>query len=221
MSNSWLNPLVNYYKIFFGEKANIIIDVGTRDGDDAFFLQQLLNANEIYTIDAREKAVQETINKYPNFKTFHTAIANYDGFTQFCEVISEDKDYAGSSSISNYKFSRPEYEHIIIEIPVLRMKTFMDRNDLYNKVIDIIKIDIEGYTAQFLYSMDQYIYNVKMFHMETEKNATHKDHRNSADVASYMREKGFMLVATQYEWGEEIEDQIWVNKKFLEKKHYG
>ena len=221
MSNNWLKPLVDYYKIFFGDNANLIIDVGTRDGDDAYFLQQALGASEIYTIDAREKAVKSTVEKYPHFKTFHIAIANYDGVTQFCEVISEDKDYAGSSSISNYKFSRPEYEHIVIEMPVIRMKTFMDRNALYDKTIDIIKVDIEGYTAQFLYSMDQYIHNVKMFHVETEKNATHRDHKNSSAVAAYMQEKDFMLIATQYEWGDEIEDQIWVNKKFLEKKHYG
>lgn len=221
MSNLWLEPVVEYYKIFFGDNADIVIDVGTRDGEDANFIKEKLNSKKVYAIDARENAVKETKTKYPDFMVFHTAITNYDGITSFCEVISDDKDYAGSSSIYNNKFERPEYEHLVIEVPTIRMKTFMDRHGLYDKTIDIMKVDIEGYTAQFLYSMDQYIYNVKMFHLETEKEATHDDHKNNLEVASYMREKGFRLIATQYEWDEEIEDQIWINKNFIEERYYG
>ena len=50
-----------------------------------------------------------------------------------------------------------------------------------------------------------------MFHLETEKWPTHTTHRNSTEVANVMKSHGFILVAKQYQWGEDIEDQIWVN----------
>jgi FkbM family methyltransferase len=203
---------VSYYKIFFGNTADIIIDVGTRDGDDAEYLRKSLKAKSVFAIDARHEAIEQTKKKYPDFNVFETAIANYNGTTSFCVIKSKDKDYAGSSSIYNNKFDRPEYPYETIEVPVITMKKFIEDNGLQDSIIDFIKVDIEGYTAQFLYGLGNYINNVKFFHLETEKYPTHDDHRNSADVADYIRKKGFKLVATQYEWGEDIEDQMWINE---------
>jgi hypothetical protein len=59
--------------------------------------------------------------------------------------------------------------------------------------------------------MHRYIKNVKMFHLETEKWSTHATHRNSIEIANIMRSHGFKLIGRQYQWGEDIEDQIWVN----------
>ena len=36
MENIWLEPVVDAWKTYFGSKsAKIVVDVGTRDGDDA------------------------------------------------------------------------------------------------------------------------------------------------------------------------------------------
>lgn len=217
LSKLWMAAPVSYYKIFFGNTANIIIDVGTRDGDDAEYLRKALKATEIFAIDARHEAVENTKKKYPDFKVYETAISNYNGNTDFYVVTSKDKDYSGSSSIYNNKFDRPEYPNEKIEVPVITMKQFIEDAGLQDSIIDFVKVDIEGYTAQLLYGMGNYINNVKFFHLETEKYATHDDHKNSADVADYIRKKGFKLVAIQYEWGEDIEDQMWVNEALCQK----
>lgn len=208
---------VSYYKIFFGNTAKVIFDVGTRDGDDAEYLRKALKGETIFAIDARHDAVEKTKKKYPEFRVFETAISNYTGTTSFCVVKSKNKDYSGSSSIYNNKFDRPEYAYEEIEVPVTTMKDFIENNNLENCIIDFMKVDIEGYTAQLLYGMGNYISNVKFFHLETEKYATHNDHKNSADVADYMRKRGFKLIGMQYEWGEDIEDQIWVNEALCQK----
>lgn len=215
LSTSWIRPAIDYYKIFFGDTADIVIDVGTRDGDDAFLISNELNSKYIYAIDAREEAVEETKNKYSNFNIFHTAISDYIGTTKFCSVISDDKDYAGSSSISNYKFAREEYKHKIIEVPVTTMDTFIEQNNLAFKFLDFVKVDIEGYTWEFLKGFQNHMNNVKMFHLETEIRSTHKKHKNSKEIKKYLKSKNFILVGTQYEWDSEIEDQIWINKYLI------
>jgi FkbM family methyltransferase len=215
MSNAWISPVIEYYKIFFGNAADIVIDVGTREGDDAYLIKQRLITKNIYAIDAREEAAKLTKEKYPDFNVFYTAISNYTGITNFCSVISEDPDYVGSSSIYNKKFRRKEYKHNVIEVPVTTMDNFIESNNLSYKFLDIVKVDIEGYTFQLLEGFTKHINNVKMFHLETEKKSTHKKHVNSESVAEYMRSKNFVLVGTQYEWGSEIEDQIWINKYLI------
>ena len=215
MSNPWISPVVEYYKIFFGDAADIVVDVGTRDGNDAEFIQKNLMTKNIYAIDAREEAAQKTKDLHPDFDVFYTAISNYNGTTKFCRVLSDDEDYVGSSSIYNKKFRRKAYEHEVIEVPVQTMDSFIEDNGLDYKFLDIVKVDIEGYTFQFLEGFTKHINNVKLFHLETEKNSTHKNHVNSDEIINYMNSKNFILVATQHEWDHDIQDQIWVNKYLI------
>lgn len=215
MSNTWISPVIEYYKIFFGTAADIIIDVGTREGDDAYLIQQRLETKHIYAIDARQEAVEITKERYPDFNVFHTAISNYIGTTTFCSILSDDPDYVGSSSIYNKKFKRKEYIHEVIEVPVTTMDNFIENNELDYKFLDIVKVDIEGYTFEFLQGFSKHMNNVKMFHLETEHTSTHKNHVNSYEIANYMRSKNFILAGTQYEWETDIEDQIWVNKYLI------
>ena len=211
MSSYWLEPLVSYYKIYFGDTAENIFDIGTRDGDDANFLKQELNTTNVYAIEARPQAAKLTKEKYPDFVVFETAVSDFSGETEFYEIVSEDADYVGSSSIYNNKFERPEYPYNVIKLPVITMNKLIEKNNLSNVIFDIVKVDIEGFTFQLLCGMHNYIKNVKMFHLETEKWPTHTTHRNSTEVANVMKSHGFILVAKQYQWGEDIEDQIWVN----------
>lgn len=211
MSSYWLEPLVSYYKIYFGDTAENIFDIGTRDGDDANFLKQELNTTNVYAIEARPEAAKLTKEKYPDFMVFETAVSDFSGETKFYEIVSEDADYVGSSSIYNNKFERPEYPYNVIKLPVITMNKLIEKNNLSDVIFDIVKVDIEGFTFQLLCGMHNYIKNVKMFHLETEKWPTHTTHRNSTEVANVMKSHGFILVAKQYQWGEDIEDQIWVN----------
>ena len=97
MENIWLQPAVETYKQYFGGTAETIIDVGTRDGDDAEFLRQQLGGKYIYAIDANPIAVEATMDRYPEFEVFETAISNYNGTTSFVQIVSDRIDEAGSS----------------------------------------------------------------------------------------------------------------------------
>jgi FkbM family methyltransferase len=213
MKNVWLEPVVEKYKKYFGDTAKTIIDVGTRDGDDAEFLRERLSVENVYAIDANPLAIADAKSKYPNFNIFETAVSTYDGTTKFVQIVSDDKDHAGSSSIENYSFFE-EAQYNTIEVPVTRMDTLLDSLDV-ELPIDIIKVDIEGYTHEFLEGLGKYIKNVKLFHLETETFYRHFQHKTNNHIINFMINNGFLLCDVQYQWGEGIQDQIWINPNYI------
>ena len=211
-----LEPLATNYRKFFGDTAEIIIDVGTRDGHDAFYLEFTLNSKYEYAIDANPEAIKLTQKNYPHMAVIHTAISDYDGTTSFQQVTHEREDYVGCSSIYAQKLVEQEHfkDNVTnIEVPVKKMTTLLSELNLSDKIIDLIKVDIEGYTWEFLMGLGDKIKDVKCFHLETEQGSTHPNHKNSRMVAEYMFYKGFYLADKSYEWGWEIEDQVWINKQ--------
>lgn len=211
--NKWLDPIVDKYKEYFGNDATILFDVGSRDGDDAAYLANLLNSKHVYAIDANPIAVDQIKQKHPEFNTFFTAVSEYDGTTEFVQIVSDDKDHAGSSSIENYSFFEEATYNTII-VPITRMDTFLEANDLSDTTLDLVKVDIEGYSYEFIMGMGEYVNNVKLFHLETEMFDRHPGHKNNNLVIDLMTERGFLLCHTSYQW-ENIQDQIWINSRFI------
>jgi len=221
MQNVWLEPVIDAYRTYFGSKnAKIIVDVGTRDGDDAEYLRQKLKAKQVIAVDANPIAVQKTQESYPSFKVYETAVSDYVGETEFVQIVSENKDLAGCSSMNYSKIESEEIfrksDHYVIKVPVTRLDKLLGGVELYKKnPIDVIKIDIEGYTYQALVGLGDIIWHTKVFHLETETQKLFEGHRNNLDVFSYMQSKGFVLVDVSYEWGFGIQDQVWINPLYI------
>lgn len=213
MENIWLQPAVETYKQYFGGTAETIIDVGTRDGDDAEFLRQQLGGKYIYAIDANPIAVEATMDRYPEFEVFETAISNYNGTTSFVQIVSDRIDEAGSSSIENYSFFEGA-TYNTIDVNVIRMDKFIE--EFVNQdIIDFIKVDIEGYTYEFLEGLGKEINKVKMLHLETETFDRQEGHKNNNEVLNFMTNAGFLLAGVTYEWGPRIQDQVWINPNYI------
>jgi hypothetical protein len=94
------------------------------------------------------------------------------------------------------------------------MDTLLDSLDV-ELPIDIIKVDIEGYTHEFLEGLGKYIKNVKLFHLETETFYRHFQHKTNNHIINFMINNGFLLCDVQYQWGEGIQDQIWINPNYI------
>ena len=213
-----LEPLVTNYRKFFGEQAYIIFDVGTRDGEDAHYLSNSLNkyGTDVFAIDANPDMATDTKMNYPYMNVISTAISNYNGTTKFQKVEHERMDYVGCSSIYADKLVKQEdiKDHVqIIEVPVTTMCDLLIDLDLHKSIIDLVKVDIEGYTYEFLDGCRSTLKNIKCLHLETEQYSTHPYHKNSQYIKEYMNNAGFYLADLSYEWGWHIEDQIWINKE--------
>jgi FkbM family methyltransferase len=206
-----LGSLVTNYGYYFGSRAKIIFDCGTRDGDDAAYLQHALNAEQVYAIDASPSAIELTRSKHPKITAIHTALSNYEGEAQFSEVVSDRKDLVGSSSFVLPHFLK-SHESRTITTPVTTMDNLLEKLGLASSLIDVVKVDIEGFTYEFLQGYSKYLHNAKVLHLETETYERHEGHKNNKEVYSLLISKGFSLEEVSYEWGPSIEDQIWVNR---------
>lgn len=214
MENKWLESAVDAYKEHFGDTANIIFDIGTRDGDDAEYFREKLNGSKIYAFDANPLAVAETKKRYPNFNVIESAVGSFTGQTSFTKIISDNVDEAGCSSMEViHKFSNVQYEKIIA--PITRLDSFLAEQGMSGEIIDVIKIDTEGFSWEVLMGMGDVLKNVKLLHVETEKFERHPGHKNNVDIYNYLSNNNFLLVDLSYEWGPTIEDQVWINQRFM------
>ena len=154
--------------------------------------------------------------RYPWMALYCCAITESDGEITFNQVTTDNIEVLGTSSIISKKHSvnpPPEfYDGLIREItvPSSRMDTLLKKENVEG-TIDVVKVDTEGYTWQVLQGFGDRLKDVKLFHLETEKTSTTPEHMTSDKVAEFMSAQGFVLVDTSHEWGEIIQDQIWVN----------
>ena len=211
-----LEPVVMNYRKFFGASAPVIVDIGTREGDDANYLYKELNGVSVLAVDANPNAVELTKSRYPWMSVIYSAISDTDGSTIFYQVDSDNKELAGCSSMaSKEKTMFPQdFVGILHEItvPMTRMDTLLKNADLMGS-IDVVKIDTEGFSWQVLQGFGKRLYDVKVFHIETERDIIHDNHVLFPEITAFMKERGFVLVDIAYEWGWGIQDQVWVNPK--------
>jgi len=214
---SYVNPLetvVSNYRKYFGTKATNIIDVGTRDGDDANYLYKELYGQKVVAIDASPVCINIVKGRYPWMDIRHTAVSDTDGEVLFNQVKTDNIEVLGTSSIMSKDTSIDPpasfYEGKVeaIKVPSTRMDTLL--KDIEG-IIDVIKIDTEGHSWQVLHSFGERLKDVKLFHIETERESLHPDHMPTDKIVEFMNGNGFVLVDTSHEWGNKMEDQVWVN----------
>ena len=211
-----LEPVVTNYHKYFGTKAPLILDIGSRDGHDAAYLYRELLGDKVIAVDANPTCFQMIKSSYPWMHSYECAITDTDGTTTFNQVIADNAELLGTSSIFSKDTSIDPpasfYEGKTKEITVntSRLDTLLVKTgDL--GAIDVVKIDTEGYSWQVLQGFGDRLKDVKLFHVETENYQMHPDHVTGDKIAEFMRAQGFVLADTSHEWGAKMEDQIWVN----------
>lgn len=205
-----LGDVLTAYRKHFGQFAEVIIDAGTRDGHDANYLANELWANTVLAIDANPIAIKTTRENYPEFIVVQTALADYEGVAEFDQVISDRADFAGSSSLTRY-LEFDQAKHNTIKVNVTTMAKVIDQYLPNVKTLDVVKVDLEGYTYEFLQGLGDYLDIAKVLHLETETFHRHEGHKTNKDIMAFMAERGFELVSKSYEWGPSIEDQVYIN----------
>ena len=208
-----LEPVVMNYRKFFGATAPVIVDIGTRDGDDANYLCKGLNGTKVIAIDANPEGADLTRSNYPWMDVKHAAIGDVNGEITFHKVSSDNKELVGCSSIFSKETSMYPQDFAnnttAITVPITRMDTVLEGTP---GLIDVVKVDTEGFTWQVLQGFGDRLKDVKVFHLETERVKVNETHVTLEAVTDFMKEHGFYLADISYEWGWGIQDQVWVNK---------
>jgi FkbM family methyltransferase len=210
-SGIWLQPIIDGYQKHFSGPISKIVDVGSRDGDDAQWILDRLPFQEdvqVICVEARKSAAEAIQQKYPNFLVFATAVSDFVGSSKFVEMTEDE--FAGSSSLVLERQNVYATESVIIDVPVTRLDVILPLG-----TIDILKIDVEGHSIPVISGMGDRMQDVLVAHIETEtpERTAWGEPSNNLEVMAIMQDLGFSLANVSYQWGWSIQDQVWINTK--------
>lgn len=212
--NRWLTSTVDAYLKEFGYSKNpIVYEVGSRDGHDGVELANRIREGERLVVDKNIVLFEcnppqiEVVNRnYPEATIITEAISNKKGTVEFMQIHG-DNNMVGSSTMNTKR-----NDNWIKKTSTIKVKTRpLDDviQELGHNEIDIMKIDLEGYTWEALESLGKLLRTVKVFHLETEVEGYARNKTN-LDIAHYMEQKGYKCTSLEGEWLPDIQDQIWL-----------
>lgn len=226
LMNKWLDSTIQAYLDYFGQTTRPVVwDVGSRDGDDGVELARRIYPGHpdrfwkratVVCVEPNPPQAQLIRQTYPEVKVLPLAVSDYRGTSEFVRVVSESKGAVGMSSLDvAHQDTKGTDPKEVITVRVERL----DRLVRPDALIDVMKVDCEGYSWEVLHGAGKRLQNIKVLHVETEHPEfsawSHEGHKNNEQVAAFMESQGFMLYATEYEYGG-IQDQVWVNASLAE-----
>ena len=216
--NKWNNTTVDTYTKYFGASSNpVIYEVGSRDGNDGVELAQriydghdLWKDSTIVLFECNPPSIEAIQHTYPQAILITNAISDTKGTVEFLQIHG-DKNMVGSSTMNTKRNDNWIKETTTIKVSTRRLDDVIKELGHENTDIDVMKIDIEGFTAEALRSLGKYLRNVRVFHLETEPEGCARAETN-LDIALFMQERGYVCTALDHEWGDSIQDQVWLRR---------
>lgn len=216
MHNKWLSSTVDTYLKHYGTAKNpiTVYDVGSRDGDSGYELsRRISNGNikdaNIVLFECNPVQIEAIKRKYPNATLITEAISDVPNQEVDFLQLKGDMNVVGSSSMDLTRIKEnwvKDYE--IIKVKTRRLDDVIESLGHQDTEIDILKMDIEHYSMEGLLSMGKYLRNCRVLHVETEPEPVARKYTN-LDVALFMQNNGFKMVDILYEWGPNIQDQVY------------
>jgi len=164
--------LIQQYNNFFSIPPKSILEIGSRDGNDALELREYFNIPEekTYIVEPHPDCRRLIKENIPNCRLYEYAVALENGTAKFNAINKYGEDWAdlgliGMSSLLNRTHGNIGNENWI------KVKTITGEGlfDLIGEEeYDLVKIDVEGYSYEVLKSMGKQISKIKIMHLEVE-----------------------------------------------------
>lgn len=205
--------LIEQYNKHFTIPPQNVLEIGSRDGDDANRLKEYFNIpnSKVYIVEPHPHCIDYINRTYPDFKVYEYAAALENGTTKFNAIFTPDLGTLGMSSLLNRTHGNVADNWI--EVKTITGESLFDL--IGDEEYDLVKIDVEGYSYEVLKSMGDQIRKVKIMHLEVEHYPFWVGQRLYNEVAdlltSYRFEECYRF---DYNYtSEQIQsDVIWVRK---------
>lgn len=196
--NEWLDPAVDTYLEYFGRsEAPVVWEVGSRDGHDAAELAKRIAADwrsenraTLVCLEPNPDQAKIIRKNYPKAIVYELAAGDEARSARFKVYHGNEGDVGSSSLHMNWKKGSGLRSHII-EVQVVRLEDIME-----DSLVDVMKIDVEGYGYQALKGLGDKLDLVKVLHIETEK-----DSKSDVRVRKYLEERGWVITDVSEQWG--------------------
>lgn len=187
------------------------MEIGSRDGHDTKEVADYwsLIPSNCYIIEAYPALCDRIKQLYPQFNTFGFAASNKIGTIEFNAVplTDHDNNIGISSILECVAYSVPSTK---ISVETNTVSNFLDQQGLTG--VDLIKIDVEGFTQEVLNGFGDKLQNIKALQIETEKTEMWKGQKIHDNIVEFMEANGFMLLSKYDAWGNQY-DCLFINKK--------
>lgn len=184
-----MKPLIDEWNKYYDNPPKNILEIGSRDGNDANALQVEFNVpdSKVYIVEAHPHCVDYIRRIYPNYNLYGMAVSLEDGVTKFNAVFTPDLGMLGMSSLlSRTDESFPENW---LDVETITGKSLVHK--IGESEFDLVKIDVEGYTYEVLKSFGDNLSKIKMMHLEVEHYAFWKNQKLYDDVYELLTQQGF------------------------------
>ena len=185
------------------------MEIGSRDGHDTKAVADYWNLapDNCYIIEAYPALCDRIKAQYPQFNTFRFAASNEVGIVEFNAIpLSHNENTIGVSSMLN----RGDMPYEKITVQANTMSNFLGEIGLLG--VDLIKIDVEGFTQEVLDGFGDKLQNIKALQIETEKTQSWENQKVHDEIVQFMESKGFTLLSKYDAWTSQY-DCLFINNK--------
>ena len=215
----------NYFLEENKGKIQTLIDVGAHHGESIKFFKKNFSIDQIYAFEPNIdnfKILKEKVKDVKNVKFFNTAVGNKKGLINFTNHYdSESSTIVKINQKSNY-FKKKNFYLDFFNKNKNRLKNTQVKIDslenLINidefKVIDLIKIDTEGYDFNVIKGLGNLITKVRFIYFEHHfHDMLLKDYKFN-DVDTFLKSKNFKKVFKTKMFFRKTFEYIYKNNSF-------
>jgi FkbM family methyltransferase len=191
-----------YYDAFlehFKKPAVNILEIGSRDALHAEIMQKMCGCalEKVFIVEPHPESYKQIVKNFPQYRTFELAISNQPGVISFNAIPATiwPDHIVGTSSIlaTNTEYVSQYWgaPHPINWIKVLAINGITLLELINEPEIDLVKIDVEGFTWEVLLSFGDAIRALKSLHLEVEWQEVWRNQHVYGEVQHLLNFYGF------------------------------
>jgi len=220
--NESVQRFYDAYIQHFNSKPNTILEIGSRDGNDAEIWRKMadIDVRNVFIVEAHPELAREITRKY-DFRVFPFALGAEPGIYEFNAIpLTFDPSLVGTSSLltKDEEYLKKAGGDPKIHNPERWIKTLLVKGEtllwlIDRPEIDLVKIDVEGTTFQVLKGFGDGIRALKLLHLEVEFIPIWHNQTTFEQIKPYLQYYGFeeLYYEPRYYNGQQG-DSIWVRK---------
>jgi FkbM family methyltransferase len=203
--------IINFFKNTSALKYDVIIDIGAHKGETISNFLKNFKILNIYSFEASSetyKDLESNVNKIrkkytnTNIEIFNTGIGNSkdqkifnelpDSNSSTFNIIDENSSYFKRKNKILSFFFKKKFNIKKNFVSQIKLSEFIEEKKL--KVIDILKIDTEGYEFEVIKGLDKNITIIKFIYFEHHYDNMIKKNYKFSDIHDFLLTNGFQRV---------------------------
>ena len=215
---------VRLEKKYFDEKdIRVILDIGSRYGNESVALKQMFPNSKIYAFECNPDCIKAWKNNAKNkdIVLVEKAVSDVDGIVEFYAInakktITPHKDgNIGASSLlrSNPEYPYERYYQDCIKVPSTTIDAWARNNDM--KQIDLVWIDLQGAELKAFTGMKDVLKNIKLIHTEIAFKPIYLGQPLFKNINTFFKKKNFIFMGFSNVSGW-FGDADYINARYLD-----